>query len=105
MAIAIPPIPSLPTIAQTPESAAASTGANGASVSGTDFLSQLGQAIDGLQRSQAASNVQANAVADGTGNITDFMVGAEQVNLQTQLTDTLAQKATAAFNLIMSMQI
>ena len=105
MALAIPPIPSLPTVSQVPEAAAASTGANGASVSGTDFLSQLGQAIDGLQRSQTATNVQSNAVADGTGNITDYMISAEQTNLQTQLTDTLAEKATAAFNLIMSMQI
>jgi flagellar hook-basal body complex protein FliE len=100
----IPPIPQIPPISTSPEVAAATSGANGPSVAGTDFLSQLGQAIDSLQQSQTAANVQSIAVADGTGNINNFMITAEQANLQSELADTIAEKATAAFNLIMDMQ-
>ncbi len=104
MPIAIPPLPSIPTISQSPVAAASNSGANAPSVAGTDFMSQLGQAIDSLQQHQTATNAQALAVSSGTGNIADYMVSAEQTNLDMQLTDTLSQKATAAFNLIMSMQ-
>ena len=104
MPIAIPPLPAIPSIGNTPIAQASSSGANGASVAGTDFMSQLGQAIDSLQQQQTATNAQALSVASGTGNIANYMVSAEQTNLATQLTDTLSQKATAAFNLIMSTQ-
>lgn len=104
MTIAIPPIPSLPTITESPETAAATSGANGPSVSGTSFMDQLGQAIDSLQQSLTSSDTQALAVSTGTGNVADYMVSAEQANLQAELTDTIASKATAAFNLIMDMQ-
>ncbi|HUY85485.1 MAG TPA: flagellar hook-basal body complex protein FliE [Acidimicrobiales bacterium] len=104
MPIALPPLPSIPPITTSPETAAATSGANGPSVQGTDFMTQLGQAIDGLQQQQTTANTQALGVANGTGSISDFMVTAEQANLQTELADTVAQKATAAFNLIMDMQ-
>ncbi len=79
--------------------------AGSASASGGDFVSQLGSAIDSLQGTQSAADTQALSVANGTGNIADYMVTAEQANLATQLTTAIVSKATGSFNMIMNMSV
>jgi flagellar hook-basal body complex protein FliE len=84
---------------------AAGGGSSNGGSSGGNFLSDLANAIDGLQSTETAANEQAISVAAGTGNIADYMISAEQATLATQLTVSLTNQATAAFNMIMNMNL
>ncbi len=111
------PIPGIPSIATPPAitpmggigtaaattAGAASTGATSSSQGG--FLGDLANALQNLQQVQSNANAQAISVAAGTGNIADYMISAEQSTLATQLTTSVADKAAAAFNLIMNMSV
>lgn len=109
MTFAIPGLGAIPAVSAPASGAAGSAtsaaqGAGGGS-SGGGFMSSLAHAIDGLQSTQTAANEQAVSVAAGTGNIADYMITAAQATLATQLTVTLTNQATSAFNMIMNMNL
>jgi flagellar hook-basal body complex protein FliE len=87
--------------------ATAPTTATGAAPSGSGgFSGLLGSAIDNLQATQANADSLATQAATGTlTNVADYMVAAEQANVQTQLTSAVRNNALQAFQQIMGMQL
>ena len=66
----------------------------------------LGNALDSVQSTQAnADNLATQAATGGLTNVTDYMVAAEQANIQTQLTSAVRNNALQAFQQIMGMQL
>jgi len=81
-------------------------GAGGAGSSGDSFANVLGQAIDGVQSTQANADSLATQAATGSlTNVADYMVAAEEANIQTQLTAAVRNNALQAFQQIMGMQL
>ena len=81
-------------------------GADGAGGSGDSFANVLGQAVDGLQSTQAnADNLGTQAATGSLTNVADYMVAAEEANIQTQLTAAVRNNALQAFQQIMGMQL
>ena len=65
-----------------------------------------GNALDSVQAAQANADNLANQAATGTlTNVSDYMVAAEQANIQTQLTAAVRSNALQAFQQIMGMQL
>ena len=80
-------------------------GADGAS-SGDSFANVLGNAIDGMQSAQAnADNLATQAATGSLTNVSDYMVAADEANIQTQLTAAVRNNALQAFQQIMGMQL
>ncbi len=89
-----------------PTAATAPTEALGAQAGGGGFGSTLSNALDSLQATQANADNLATQAATGTlTNVADYMVAAEQANIQTQLTAAVKNNALQAFQQIMGMQL
>jgi flagellar hook-basal body complex protein FliE len=82
-------------------------GADGAASAGGDsFANVLGNAINSVQSTQAnADNLATQAATGSLTNVSDYMVAAEEANIQTQLTAAVRNNALQAFQQIMGMQI
>ena len=86
--------------------AARAGGAEGTSNGGADFAQILSGGIDKLQSMQSSSDKL--AVKAATGNLTnvhDYMIASNEVQLATQLTVAVRNKAVEAFNEILRMQL
>lgn len=71
-----------------------------------DFAGALGNALDSLSATQAnADNLATQAASGSLTNVADYMVAAEQANIQTQLTAAVKNNALQAFQQIMGMQL
>lgn len=93
--------PTSATAPTTPLGEASSAGGGGDS-----FASMLGNALDSVQSTQAAADNMATQAATGSlTNVTDYMVAAEEANIQTQLTSAVRNNALQAFQQIMGMQL
>jgi flagellar hook-basal body complex protein FliE len=95
-----------PTAPTSPTAPLGATGASGAGGTGDSFANILGNAIDGVQSSQAnADNLATQAATGSLTNVSDYMVAAEEANIQTQLTAAVRNNALQAFQQIMGMQV
>lgn len=85
---------------------APTSGAVAGTSTGNGFAGVLGNAIDSMQATQAGADSLATQAATGTlTNVSDYMVAAEQANLDTQLTVAVRNNALQAFQQIMEMQL
>jgi flagellar hook-basal body complex protein FliE len=90
-------LPTLPTMPTTPSAAVADPTAS--------FGSMLGNAMDGLQATQAkADNLAVQAVTGQLTDVHDYMIASTEASLATDLTVSVRNKAVEAFNSIMTMQ-
>jgi len=84
-------------------------GASGAGAAGgasNSFADLLGNALDNVQATQASADNMATQAATGSlTNVADYMVTAEEANVQTQLTAAVRNNALQAFQQIMGMQL
>jgi flagellar hook-basal body complex protein FliE len=81
-------------------------GAGGAAGTGDSFANILGNAVDSVQSVQAnADNLGTQAATGSLTNVSDYMVAAEEANIQTQLTAAVRNNALQAFQQIMGMQL
>jgi flagellar hook-basal body complex protein FliE len=91
---ALPTLPSMPT---THTAAVADPSAS--------FGSMLGNAMDGLQATQAkADDLAVQAVTGQLTDVQDYMIASTEASLATDLTVSVRNKAVEAFNSIMTMQ-
>ena len=91
-----------PPTAPTTGSGLGATGAGGDS----GFADVLGNAIDGVQAAQAnADNLATQAATGSLTNVADYMVAAEEANIDTSLTAAVRNNALQAFQQIMGMQL
>lgn len=99
-------LPVTPPAATSPTAPTAPTAPSGATAGSPDssFDQAIGSALDGLGSTIDNADAQAQGVATGTGNLADYMLAANQANLQTGLTVAIRDKAVEAFNQIMGMQ-
>ena len=85
--------------------AAAASSAGGTGSAG-DFEALLSGGLDRLQAMQSTSDDLAIKAATGDlANVHDYMIASNEVQLATQLTVAVRNKAVEAFNEIMRMQI
>lgn len=88
-----------------PTSATLSTGA-ASGATGDSFASMMGNALDSVSATQANADSLANQAATGSlTNVADYMVAAEDANIQTSLTAAVKNSALQAFQSIMGMQL
>jgi flagellar hook-basal body complex protein FliE len=81
------------------------TGEAGAA-SGSNFGNVVTNALQGMQDSQDSAN--SLAVQAATGDLTDvhnYTIAATEASLQTEMTVAVRDRAVAAFNQIMAMQV
>ena len=91
-------LPTLPTMPTTPTAAVADPTAS--------FGSMLGNAMDGLQATQAkADNLAVQAVTGQLTDVHDYMIAANEAKLATDMVVTIKNKAVEAFNEIMRMPV
>jgi len=96
--------PTSPTSPTAPVGGAGAAG--GASGGGDGFASVLGNALDSVSATQnTADNLATQAATGGLTNVTDYMVAANEANLQTQLTSAVRNSALQSFQAIMGMQL
>ncbi|MGC8625988.1 MAG: flagellar hook-basal body complex protein FliE [Acidimicrobiales bacterium] len=89
----------------TAPTAPSGAGALGASTD-NGFAGILGNAIDNVQTAQTSADDVATQAATGSlTNVSDYMVAAEEANLDTQLTVAVRNNALQAFQQIMGMQL
>jgi flagellar hook-basal body complex protein FliE len=97
----------LPVTNPPPVGAAGITDATGqAGQAGGDFGNVVTNALQGMQDSQNSAN--SLAVQAATGDLTDvhnYTIAATEASLQTEMTVAVRDRAVAAFNQIMAMQI
>ena len=92
--------PTQPTAPTAPTGLAASGASDGG------FAGILGSAIDGIQATQESADSLATQAATGSlTNVADYMVAAEEANLDTGLTVAVRNNALQAFQQIMGMQL
>jgi flagellar hook-basal body complex protein FliE len=90
-------LPTLPTMPTTQTAAVTDPSAS--------FGSMLGNAMDGLQATQAkADNLAVQAVTGQLTDVHDYMIASTEASLATDLTVSVRNKAVEAFNSIMTMQ-
>jgi flagellar hook-basal body complex protein FliE len=90
-------LPTLPTMPTTQTAAAADPTQS--------FGSVLGNAMDGLQATQAkADNLAVQGVTGQLTDVQDYMIASTEASLATDLTVSVRNKAVEAFNSIMTMQ-
>jgi flagellar hook-basal body complex protein FliE len=90
-------LPTLPTMPTTQTAAVADPTSS--------FGSMLGNAMDGLQATQAkADNLAVQAVTGQLTDVHDYMIASTEASLATDLTVSVRNKAVEAFNSIMTMQ-
>jgi flagellar hook-basal body complex protein FliE len=98
LALAGPTAPTAPT----PSGA----GAEAAPGAGGGFANALGNALDSVASTQAyAANMATQAATGNLTNVADYMVAANEANVQTQLTTAVRNSALQAFQSIMGMQL
>lgn len=98
---AIPPISGLPAIQPITPPATAP-----AATSGADFGNALTHGIDALQRTQASADNAATQASTGSlADVSSYMIASNEAAIATQLTTAVRDKAVAAFNSIMNMQM
>jgi flagellar hook-basal body complex protein FliE len=86
--------------------AAGAGGLSGSSGGGDSFANVLGNALDSVQSAQTnADNLATQAATGSLTNVSDYMVAAEEANIQTQLTSAVRNNALQAFQQIMGMQL
>jgi len=91
---ALPTLPTMPTTQTAPMADPTAT-----------FGSMLGNAMDGLQATQAkADNLAVRAVTGQLTDVHDYMIASTEASLATDLTVSVRNKAVEAFNSIMTMQ-
>ncbi|HVB06566.1 MAG TPA: flagellar hook-basal body complex protein FliE [Acidimicrobiales bacterium] len=91
-----------PTVAAAPDPSALGASAT-APAGGDGFQNAVSNAVDELQKVQStASNAEAQAAA-GQGNLADTMIAASQASLDTEVTTSLLNQATTAYNAIVNM--
>jgi flagellar hook-basal body complex protein FliE len=91
---ALPTLPTMPT-----------TQIAGVADPSASFGSMLGNAMDGLQATQAkADNLAVQAVTGQLTDVHDYMIASTEASLATDLTVSVRNKAVEAFNSIMTMQ-
>lgn len=94
-----------PTSPTSPTAPLGGAGAAGGA-SGDGFASVLGNAIDSLTATQAnADNLATQAATGSLTNVADYMVAADEANIQTQLTSAVRNSALQSFQEIMGMQL
>jgi len=94
-----------PTSPTSPTAAVGGAGAAGGA-SGGGFADVLGNALDSLSATQSnADNLATQAATGGLTNVTDYMVAANEANIQTQLTSAVRNSALQSFQEIMGMQL
>jgi flagellar hook-basal body complex protein FliE len=74
--------------------------------SGSNFGNVVTNALQGMQDSQDSANTL--AVQAATGDLTDvhnYTIAATEASLQTEMTVAVRDRAVAAFNQIMAMQV
>jgi len=73
---------------------------------GGGFADLLGAAMDNVTAAQAsADNLATQAATGSLTNVADYMVTAEEANIQTQLTAAVRNNALQAFQQIMGMTL
>ena len=88
--------PTSPTSPTAPVGGAGAAG--GASGGGDSFANVLGNAIDSLSATQTnADNLATQAATGGLTNVADYMVAANEANIQTQLTSAVRNSALQSF--------
>jgi flagellar hook-basal body complex protein FliE len=103
--VSISAIPPIGPISVNPATASPSVADAGAP-SGGDFGNALTRGIDALQKTQAtADNLATQAATGSLADVTSYMIAANEANIATQLTTAVRDKAVAAFNSIMNMQM
>ncbi len=96
--------PTSPTSPTAPVGGAGAAG--GASGGGDGFANVLGNALDSLSATQnTADNLATQAATGGLTNVADYMVAANEANIQTQLTSAVRNSALQSFQEIMGMQL
>jgi flagellar hook-basal body complex protein FliE len=100
-------VPTAP-VASTPQvGATGATDATGQAAQGSgDFGNVVTNALQGMQDSQDSAN--SLAVQAATGDLTDvhnYTIAATEASLQTEMTVAVRDRAVAAFNQIMAMQV
>jgi flagellar hook-basal body complex protein FliE len=95
-------------VTNTPQVGAAgiAQGAGAAGQAGGDFGNVVTNALQGMQDTQDTAN--SLAVQAATGDLTDvhnYTIAATEASLQTEMTVAVRDRAVAAFNQIMAMQI
>jgi flagellar hook-basal body complex protein FliE len=104
----IPPLPNLPATAPVADPNAASGAAGGAGASasgGADFSNVLGNLVDSLNQAQNTASVAEAQAATGQGSLTDTMIAASQASLDTEVANSVIDKALAAYNSVASMPV
>ena len=92
-------------VTTTPQVGAAGIGQGAGQASG-DFGNTVTNALQGMQDSQDSAN--SLAVQAATGDLTDvhnYTIAATEASLQTEMTVAVRDRAVAAFNQIMAMQV
>ncbi|HTV10776.1 MAG TPA: flagellar hook-basal body complex protein FliE [Acidimicrobiales bacterium] len=73
---------------------------------GNSFANLLGNAMDSVQATQtSADNLATQAATGSLTNVADYMVTADEADIQTQLTAAVRNSALQAFQQIMGMQL
>jgi flagellar hook-basal body complex protein FliE len=108
--MAVSPIGALMSAATTAVPGTPSVGAGTAATAGAgaggDFGNTVVNALQGMQDTQ--NNANSLAVQAATGDLTDvhnYTIAATEAALQTEMTVAVRDRAVAAFNQIMAMQI
>lgn len=71
----------------------------------TEFGNSIANALDSLQGADSKSDSLAAQMAVGQGNISDYMIAANEAEIATQMTVAVRNKAVDAYNQIMQMQV
>ncbi len=77
--------------------------ANGATAG--RFSQQLGQAIDSLDKLQTDADTQADAIAQGGGNLHEVALAFEKADMAMRLATKVRNKVVEAYNEIMRMSV
>lgn len=92
--------------ATTPTAPTAAAGTAPVGGTGGGFADVLGNALASVGASQSKADSLATQAATGTlTNVQDYMVAAEQANVETQLTVAVRNNAVQAFQQIMAMPL
>jgi flagellar hook-basal body complex protein FliE len=90
----------------TSPTAGTGTASGTASIGDDSFANVLGNAIDSVQGAQSNADDMATQAATGSlTNVSDYMVAAEEANLDTSLTVAVRNNALQAFQQIMGMAL
>jgi len=96
--------PTSPTNPTTPtDGVGQAVGATGAS---NDFSNTLGDALNSMQAAQTnADNLATQAATGSLTNVSDYMVAANEADIDTQMTVAVRNAALQSFQQIMGMQL